>query len=180
MSKTISGIVTWLKNWFYSNDEVYDTGWQPFPFRTTENPIPILRNGSIQNIDFSGTCSTVMQQYNNQEPFYIRRIGKIVHMSGGLTSGISYNSEFPLKELCCGEHNNTTYNGDYYFTIGTLSKEFRPSQKITTVQLSSGTNKYVMQILTDGKVKMGRNGVTSYVNPPAGNYFQFEVTYSVD
>ena len=60
MSKTISGIVTWLKQWFYTKDEIDtqlpDSGWQ------------------------SLTLSSGYANYNSTEILQIRKIGKFVEM----------------------------------------------------------------------------------------------------
>ena len=60
MSKTISGIVTWLKQWFYTKDEIdsYDTGWSNLTY-------------------VSG-----YQNYDSSHPLEIRRIGKLVEIRG--------------------------------------------------------------------------------------------------
>ena len=62
MSKTISGIVTWLKQWFYTKDEIDtqlpDSGWQSLTF------------------------SSGYTNYNTTEPLQIRKIGKFVEIRG--------------------------------------------------------------------------------------------------
>lgn len=175
MSKTISGIVTWLKQWFYTKDEIYDTGWQDFPYRNHEY-FPILWNGSIQEV----FANALMANYTDQ-PLRVRRIGKIVHIEGAFTSGgdIIIDNSFPLKELCCGEHNNTTYNGDFLFTIGTLDEKFRPSKSIITVQQGSGQNKYLVRIDPSGAVRIGRYCTTSYANPAKNCWLNINVSYTV-
>lgn len=188
MIKTIDGIVTWLKQWFYGKDEIYDTGWQDFSYREVTYPVRIalVEGGSMIEVADSSawmsltgsTSSTFMQDYNN-EPVKIRRIGNVVHIEGAFTTDIAYNNEFPLKGLCCGEHNNTTYNGDYLFTVGNLSEEFRPSDPILTIQQGSGINKFFLRIDTDGNVKITRYGSNSYVNPQTNPWLNFNVTYTI-
>ncbi len=60
--KTISGIVTWLKQWFYTKDEIdtqlSDSGWQSLTF------------------------SSGYANYNTTEPLQIRKIGKFVEIRG--------------------------------------------------------------------------------------------------
>lgn len=58
--KTISGIVTWLKQWFYTKDEIdaNDSGWQPL------------------------TLSSGYANYNSTETLQIRKIGKFVEIRG--------------------------------------------------------------------------------------------------
>lgn len=185
MSKTISGIVTWLKQWFYPKDDVYDSGWQGFPFRDAYNVVPFLYNGKIETLGFSSMSGdTLMKDYSSSQPVRVRRIGKVVHIEGTMTSDINWadNSTpyFPLKELCCGEHNSTTYNGDYYFTVGTLSEEFRPSDILVTVQQGSGINRYALKIYPNGAVKIGRYGVSSYVNPQEHPWLSINITYTVE
>lgn len=186
MSKTISGIVTWLKQWFYTKDEIYDTGWQSFPLRTGRAFYMYIENYdhvSMNNWSSSMTGENLLYDYPDQ-PLRIRRIGKIVHIEGAITSdGTGYKSSsdvFPLKELCMGEHNATTYNGDLFFTIGTLSEEFRPSDRLITIQQGSGINRYFVGVYPDGSVKIGRYGVDSYVNPQKHPWLNINITYMVD
>lgn len=61
--KKLSGIITWLKQWFYDKDEIdaqiNDSGWQPL------------------------TLSSGYEQYNaNNSPLEIRKIGKFVEIRG--------------------------------------------------------------------------------------------------
>lgn len=62
MSKTITGIVTWLKQWFYGKDEIdtqiNDSGWQPLTY-------------------VSG-----YQNYDSKNRLEIRRVGKLVEIRG--------------------------------------------------------------------------------------------------
>ncbi len=62
MSKTISGIVTWLKQWFYDKNEIdtqlSDSGWQALTF------------------------SSGYANYNSTEPLQIRKIGNFVEIRG--------------------------------------------------------------------------------------------------
>ena len=185
MSKTISGIVTWLKQWFYSKDDVYDSGWQDFPFRDSYSPTPFLHNGAIETPTFTSMSGdTLMKNYSLSSPTRVRRIGKVVQIGGKMTSDITWadgsTPYFPLKELCAGEAGVTTYNGDCYFTVGTLSEEFRPSDIIISVQQGSGLNRYQVRIHPNGAVKIGRYGVSSYVNPQENPWLNINITYMVD
>lgn len=62
MSKTISGIVTWLKQWLYTKDEIdtklLDSGWQNL------------------------TLSSGYANYNSTEILQIRKIDKFVEIRG--------------------------------------------------------------------------------------------------
>ena len=62
MSKTITGIVTWLKQWFYDKDEIdtkfNDTGWQLV------------------------TMNSGYDYYSTTSKLYVRRIGKMVEIKG--------------------------------------------------------------------------------------------------
>lgn len=181
MSKTISGIVTWLKQWFYSKDDIYDSGWQDFPFRDALTPVPFLNNGTIMTPSFASICGdTIMKNYDNSYKVRIRRVGKIVHIEGAMTSDLDWNGSFPLKELCAGEANVTTYNSDCYFTVGTLDPEFRPSTtQVITIQQGSGINKYQVRVNTNGAVKIGRYGTTDYANPQLNPWLNINISYLV-
>lgn len=187
--KRISGIITWLRQWFYGKDEVYDTGWQPFPYKYQNRSATYCNaNGNIVTATFgksnSGDSDTLLFDYPNQ-PLRIRRVGKIVHIEGAMSSDVnmtdvSGTSGFPLIGLCCGEHNATTFNGDYLFTVGTLSEEFRPSKSLITIQQGSGLNKYLVRIDSSGTVRIGRYGTTSYTNPSKNCWLNINVSYTVD
>lgn len=60
--KKLSGIITWLKQWFYDKDEIdtqiNDSGWQPLTY-------------------VSG-----YQNYDSTHPLEIRRVGKLVEIRG--------------------------------------------------------------------------------------------------
>lgn len=155
MSKTISGIVTWLKQWFYSKDEVYDTGWTSLNYATNMT-------------DYSG------------QPVRIRRIGKVVHIEGAFTSTLTSGSTFPLKQAICDENGLSTYSDSYNLTVGTLDEQFRPSNTIYTVQQGSGINKYHLSITPQGKVRMNKYGSSSDVDPQSNPWLNINVTYLVD
>ena len=186
--KQISGIVSWLRSWFYTKEEM-DTGWQPFPYKY-QNRIATYcdENGNIRTVTFgksnNNDSDTLLFDYPNQ-PLRIRRIGNIVHIEGATSSDLSFrdvgnqSAGFPLMGLCCGEHNATTFNGDYLFTIGTLSEEFRPSKSIITIQQGSGQNKYLVRIDPSGTVRIGRYGTTSYTNPAKNCWLNINVSYTV-
>lgn len=183
MSKTITGIVTWLRNWFYTKDEKYDTGWQQFPYRRMIGDMKILINGTIQTVTYEDDAGPYMEDYPDQ-PVRIRRVGKVVHIDGAMRNIFKTvngsTTTFPLQELAAGEHNVTTYNGDCFFTVGTLDPEFRPSKSpVRRVQQGSGINRYLLIINTDGTVKIGRYGISSYVNPQDGCWLNMNMTYLV-
>lgn len=183
MSKTITNIVTWLQRWFYHKEDQYDTGWQPFPYRRMYGTIKYLVNGTLQNITFEEDSGSFMEDYTDQ-PVRIRRVGKVVHIDGAMKNfmklTIDGSTVFPLKELAAGEHNLTEYNGDCYFTVGTLAPEFRPSKApVRRVQQGSGINKFLLLINTDGTVKIGRYGTSSYVDPQDNCWLNMNMTYLV-
>lgn len=188
-------VIPWLKQWFYDKDnEMNDTGWTSFPYREVSYPVKIVPvdGGSMFEVTDApswqsvtgSTSTTFMKDYSSSQPVRVRRIGKVVHIEGTMTSDVKVNNEFPLKGLACGEGDVTTYTGDYYFTVGTLSEEFRPSSAIITVQQGGSVNRFQLRILPNGNVSIGRCGVTDYVNPAfntdgTGPGFDFNVTYTV-
>lgn len=184
MSKTITGIVTWLRNWFYTKEEIYDTGWQPFPYRRMIGEMKILVNGTLQTIIMETDGGTFMEDYGTDQQVRIRRVGKVVHIEGAMTnywkSTVNGSTTFPLKDLAAGEHNLTEYNGDCFFTVGTLDPEFRPSKSpVRRIQQGSGINRYLLIINTDGTVKIGRYGTSSYVDPQDNCWLNMSITYLV-
>ena len=188
-------VIPWLKQWFYDKDnEMNDTGWTSFPYREVSYPVKIVPvdGGSMYEVTDApswqsvtgSTSTTFMKDYSSSQQVRVRRIGKVVHIEGTMTTDIKVNNEFPLKGLACGEANATTYTGDYYVTVGKLSEEFRPSSNVYTVQQSSSMNRFLLIVLPNGNVRIGRYGTTSYINPPfntggTGPGFDFYVTYTV-
>lgn len=154
--KKLSGIVDWLKNWFYGKDEVYDTGWTSLNYVTN------------------------MKDYSNDQPVRIRRIGKVVHIEGAFTSTLTSGSTFPLKQAICNENGISTYSDSYNLTVGTLDEQFRPSNNIYTVQQGSGINKYHLSITSQGKIRMNKYGSSSDVDPQSNPWLNINVTYMVD
>ena len=188
--KTITGVVDWLKQWFYTKEEIVDTGWTSFDYRE----LPKYSGGNhyydymipdTSVIAREGTDeSTYLTDYPN-EPIRIRRVGKVVHIEGAMTSNLSVTIDSstycPLGLIINAEQNNQNAYTSVFSSlhIGTLSEDFRPSSPITVIQQGSGFNHFLLRITADGKVYWSRYGVSTVVNPSTSPWFNFNITYTI-
>lgn len=170
MSVRISGIVDWLRDWFFTKSD-YDSGYD-FVVDTGWN--------DVSYSDVTGYRK--FSDYSENTHLRVRRIGKIVHLDGAVTTNdfdvaaVDDNTTIGYMNLSRAITSNGETN---YLTIAQLDEKYRPSSNIMLFQQSSMSLHYRLLIQTDGKIRIGYHGDDANVDLPLPPWLNVMCTWTV-
>lgn len=126
-------------------------------------------NVTVDGIQIARTDTSTITSFSSGWANYgtgtsptVRRYGKVVSLTGALknTEAITINAT--------------------HVEVFTIPSGYRPSQDLLVLCQGSSTNKFVMQVKTDGTVCFGRYGTNSYTEANSGSWFPFHACWVME
>ena len=127
---------------------------------------------TVDGVQIARTDTSTITSFSSGWTYYgsasgnspvVRRYGKVVSLTGAITN----TAEITL---------NTTHAKVFSIPAG-----YRPSQDLLVVCQGSGTNRYVLQVKSNGDVLVGRySNSTSYSVLPVNQWFPFHACWVME